>query len=154
MTTKAKDLMRSPILVNQNDTLEAVLRVMVTQHRNSLTVVNDAGELVGAVNAIDVLKAVLPDYLEGDATAARFTSDTLLREDTERARTLVVKDFMATDIPTIEEDTGIVEAAVIAVSAGRGRITVVDEKKHPVGVLTRTELKRVISSYLGIVDDK
>lgn len=154
MTTKAKDLMRPAVLVNENDTLKTVLKKMVTEKRNSLTVVNSAGELVGAVNAIDIIKAVVPDYLEDDQTAAKFASEAILKEDAERASILLVKDFMATEIPTIDEETGLVEAMSIAVRAGRGRITVVDKANHPVGVLTRTELKRIISSYLGIVDDK
>lgn len=150
--TSAKDLMRAPITVHDTDSLRAVLEKMVTEKRNSLTVINDAGELVGAVNAIDIIKAVVPDYLEDDPTAAKFASEAILKEDAERASTLLVKEFMAKDIPTIEEDAGLVETMSIAVRAGRGRITVVDKNHHPVGVLTRTELKRIISSYLGIKD--
>lgn len=145
-----KDLMRPAVLVKDTDSLHAVLEKMVYEKRNSLTVVDENGVLVGAVNAIDVIRAVVPDYLEEDQTAAHFADDSLLQEEVEKNRNLLVREFMATDIPTITEKTGLVEATVIAVCEGRGRITVVNDEKKPVGVLTRTELKMIIAGYAGI----
>ncbi len=145
-----KDIMRPPICVHEEDTLEAILAKMMAERRNSLTVVDDAGKLVGAVNAIDVIKAVLPDYLEDDLVAVRFANESLLKEDAEKARLTPVKEFMAKDIPQIDEDDGILEAASMAIQHGRGRITVVDKDGKPVGVITRTEIKQVIGSLLGL----
>lgn len=141
--------MRPPVLIQENGTLGSALEQMIREKRNSLTVVNEHGVLVGAVNAIDIIKAVVPDYLEDDAITARFADETILREDTKKAKDLPITSFMATDIPVIAHDASITEAAVTAASTGRGRITVVDENKKPVGVLTRTEIKQVIGSYLG-----
>lgn len=150
--SNVKDLMRPAVLVKDTDSLLSVLTKMVSETRNSLTVVNEEGILVGAVNAIDVIRAVLPDYLEKDQTAAHFADDSILQAEVEKNKNLLVRDFMAKNIPTINEKTGLVEATVIAVCEGRGRITVVDKDKKPVGVLTRTELKRIIASYAGIND--
>lgn len=142
--------MRPSITVHQDDTLEAVLGKMMSERRNSLTVVDSNGVFVGAVNAIDIIKAVLPDYLEEDVVAARFASESLLKEDAEKARSVPVRDFMTTNIPTIEADDTILEAAAMAIQHGRGRITVVDKDKKPVGTITRTEIKQVIGALLGL----
>jgi len=145
-----RDLMRAPVLVEEDETLKAVLERMVTEKRNSLTVVDKDGKLVGAVNAVDIIKEVIPDYLEEDAVAARFADDSLLKEDAKRVSGKCVREFMAREVPTVEDDTSLLEAAVMATLEGRGRITVVDKEKKPIGILTRTEIKQVIASYLEI----
>ena len=146
-TATVSSLMRPPITIQHTATLEEVVRKMVSEKRNSLVVINDDGAFAGAVNAIDVIKAVLPDYLEDDAIAARFADETLMKQDAHKVRGMVISEFMSKDLPTITEKTHIVEAAVQASKLGRGRIVVVDENKKPVGVLTRTEIKQVIASY-------
>ncbi len=152
MSNDIKDLMRTPLVVRDDETLESVLTKMVAQHGNSAAVVDSSGAFVGLVSTNDIIRAVLPDYLEDDPTAAKFADENILKEDVGRARELMAKDFMQTKAATITEDTGLVEAAVIAAKFGHGRIIVVDDAKKPIGIVTRTELKRVIAEYLGIKD--
>ena len=149
-TITIADIMRPAVTIEQSATLEQVLTRMVAEKRNSLSVVDENGVFVGAVNAVDVIKEVLPDYLEDDVIAARFADDALLKEDAQRVKDKPVSEFMAKDVPGISADTSLLEAAVLAVKQGRGRITIVDDNKHPVGILTRTEIKRVIAAYLDI----
>lgn len=150
--TSVRDVMRPPTIVGDDETLQSVLERMVSEHRNSLAVVDADGVLVGAVNAVDVIKEVLPDYLEEDSISARFADNELLREDATRVRDKRVREFMSTDIPTIDPDDSLTAAAVLAACHGRGRIIVVDGTKKPIGILTRTEIKRVIAGYLDIPD--
>lgn len=145
-----RDIMRPAITVGENETLRTVLERMVTEKRNSLTVVDGEGKFVGAINAIDIIKAVLPDYLEEDAIAARFADISLLKEDANRVKDKPIKEFMATDIPTVTPEDSLLGTVVLATQRGRGRITVVDENNKPVGILTRTEIKQVIGSFLDI----
>jgi predicted transcriptional regulator len=145
-----RDIMRPAVCVHTDDTLEEILGKMMLDRRNSLVVVDDAGTLAGVVNAIDIIKAVLPNYLEDDLVAARFASEALLKESAERARHTPVSKFMTTDTPTIEDADGILEATSLAVQSGRGRIVVVDANGVPVGVVTRTEIKQVIGALLGL----
>lgn len=149
----ASDIMRPAVTITQEATLEEVITRMVSEKRNSLVVVDSAGLLLGAVNAIDVIKAVLPDYLEESQVAARFGDFDLLKEDARRVAGMQVHEFMSKDVPTIDTDGNLLEAAVMASTQGRGRIIVVDETKRPVGVLTRTEIKQIIGQALGISGD-
>lgn len=144
------DLMRPVVTVHESDTLESILTCMVSNKRNSLVVVDNAGVVVGMVSATDVIKAVLPDYLEEDVVAARFANQEILKEDAQKAKGLPVSEFMNSDAPTIEVHDGVLEAASLALRAGSGRIIVVDSDKKPVGIITRTEIKQVIGSLLGI----
>jgi predicted transcriptional regulator len=147
------DIMRPASTIESSATLKEVLAHMTEQKRNSLAVVDTEGILIGAVNAVDIIKEVVPDYLEDDAVAARFADDELFKEDAIRVQDKPLADFMSTDIPTITKDETLIEAAVLAAKHGRGRITVVDEHKKPIGVLTRTEIKQVIAAYLGLPNE-
>ncbi len=142
--------MRPPVLVPVGTTLRECLRLMVEQQRNSLTVVNEDGTFAGAVNAVDIIREVLPDYLEEDVISARFADESLLAQDAQRVADHPVETFMSRDVPTVTPRSSLVEAAVLAAVKGRGRITVLDEQRRPIGVLTRTEIKRVLAFFLGI----
>lgn len=147
-----KEIMRPAVTVEEGATLYDVVNRMITDKRNSLVVVDQHGALCGAVNANDVIKAVLPDYLEEDSIAAHFADQMLLEEDVEKARTMAVRDFMNTDVPTIHIDATVLEAAAQAIKSEQGRIVIVDEEKKPIGIITRTEIKRVIGKLLGLSD--
>jgi len=147
---KIADVMRPPQLIQETQTLKDALTFMIENKCNSLTVVDDAGVYAGRVSAVDIIKEVLPDYMEDDMVAARFANLDLLKQDAARAKDKLIKDFMMTDIPAIDVDDSLVEAAVLAAKQGFGRITVVDADKKPVGFLTRTEIKRVIGHFLDI----
>lgn len=144
------DIMRPPVLILAEATLHEALERMVREKRNSLTVVDEEGKLLGAVNAVDIIKEVMPDYLEQDEIAAGFADEGIFRENALRVKDKPVRDFMAKEVPRVTSDSSLVKAAVLAAGLGRGRITVVDSEERPVGILTRTEIKQVIAGYLGI----
>lgn len=144
------DIMRPPHIIKETQTLKDALETMIQERCNSLTVVTEDGTYAGRLGTINIIKEVLPDYLEDDVVAARFANAELLREDAGRVKDRYIKDFMMTDVPTINVDDSVVEAAVLAAKQGFGRITVVDADNKPIGILTRTEIKRVIGHFLDI----
>lgn len=150
---EVKDIMRPAVFINSTATLKETLQKMISERRNSLIAVFEDGSLAGMVNAIDIIKAVLPNYIEESNLAARFSNLDLLKEDAERVQDTPISEFMEKDMPTIKVDGNIIEAAAIAAHNGQGRIVVVDADNMPVGVLTRTELKQVIGATLDICGD-
>ena len=149
-TVSIHDIMRPAVIVHENDRLVDILEKMIGEKRNSLVVVDDGGKLVGMIGAIDLIKAVLPEYIEDDVIAAHFADQTLLGEDAQRAQNTPAREFMTKDAPTIKETSSVLEAAANAIQSGHGRITVVDDEHKPVGIITRTEIKQVIGSLLGV----
>lgn len=144
------EIMRPPVLVASTSTLRDALATLVDRRTNMGVVVDDAGVFLGTVTTLDIISAVLPDYLEADNVAARFADDALLREDTNKAATMPVCDFLDRDEATIDADAHLMEATVLASKDATGRIVVLDDARKPVGVLTRTEIKMVLAAYLGI----
>lgn len=145
-------VMRPVVNIQENDTLYTCISRMIGERRNSLVVINNDGVTTGTVNALDIISAILPKYLEDDLVAARFADEKLFKESVEQARDKEIKEFMNSDFPKIQVDGGALEAASMAVRFGQGRIVVVDEADKPVGVITRTELKQLIGAFLGIED--
>jgi len=147
-----KEMMRPAVTVEGTTTLKDVVARMIDEQRNSLVVVDSDGVLLGAVNASDVIKAVLPNYLEEDSVAAHFADQALLEEDVEKAKDMLVQDFMNPNVPAIKLTASVLEAAAQAVQGEQGRIVIIDENSKPIGILTRTEIKRVIGRLLGLSD--
>ena len=145
-------VMRPVVNIQENDTLYTCISRMIGERRNSLVVINEEGVTTGTVNALDIISAILPEYLEDDLVAARFADQALFKESVEQAKDKQIKEFMSSDFPKIQVNGSALEAASMAVRFGQGRIVVVDESDKPVGVITRTELKQLIGAFLGIED--
>lgn len=152
-TYKIADLMRKPVAIPKDSSLRDTLAVLLTQKTNMGVVVDTDDTFLGTVTTVDVIKAVLPDYLEGDEVAARFADDTLFKQDVRKAADKPVCDFVDREEATITEDANLLEAAVLAVQDERGRIVVLDTDKKPIGILSRTEIKKVIAAYLDIANE-
>ncbi len=149
-TTTIEDIMRQPVLIDDDATLYDILKKMIAQKTNSLMVVNDEQKLVGVVNAGSVIARVIPDYLEDDTIAARFATEEMFKEEVNRSRDVKVTEFMNAKPNTVKITSSVMEAAIFALSKKQVRVPVVDDEGRVVGLLTRTEFKQMIGYYMGI----
>lgn len=145
-----KDIMREPVVVKDTATFIEVLETMICKETNSVLVTDDEGVMVGEVGALSLIREVVPDYLEKDAVAAHFATEEIFWDDVDSARDVPVSKFIYKDIQSIHEEGSLMKAAVVALAHGQSRIPVLDKDNKPVGVLTRTELKKVIGEHFGI----
>jgi len=150
MPNSVKEIMRSVKCINKNGTFFDALKMMINEKTNSLAVVDDDGKLVGMLNTGRMIEEVVPDYLETDDVAAHFASEQIFIEDVKKAKNSPIEKFMLKEFKSIHFNANLMEVAVMAISANQLRIPVVDEDKKPVGIITRTELKRVIGNILEI----
>jgi CBS domain-containing protein len=150
---RVRDLMRDPVLIQKGATLREALATLVEKKSNIACVVDEAGVFIGGISTLDIIREVLPDYVEYDPVAARFAHADMLKEDANNAAKVPVENFVDTEEATVAAETGVVEASVITAQENHGRIVVLDENKRPVGLLTRTEIKRVIAAFLEIEND-
>jgi nucleotide-binding universal stress UspA family protein/CBS domain-containing protein len=150
MKTKIQDIMRKPVLIDSNSTFVDALRKMILDKTNSLLVINKNGKLIGEIQVFDLIRQVVPAYVMTDEIAAHFATDEIFKEACEAAKDIPVEKFMNKNPKTITLQGSLLEAMVIAMSHGQSRIPVVDEQDHPLGVLTRTELKQVMGKCIDI----
>ncbi|RPI54898.1 MAG: CBS domain-containing protein [Deltaproteobacteria bacterium] len=150
MNTKIQDIMRKPVLIDSNATFVDALRKMILDKTNSLLVVNKSGKLIGAVQSFDLIKQVVPAYLQSDEIAAHFATDEIFKEACEAAKNIPIEKLMNKNPKTITPQGSLLGAIVIALAHGQARIPVVDEQHRPLGILTRTQLKQVIGKCIDI----
>ena len=148
--TTVSEIMRMPRLIQSNKTFFDALSDMICNNTNTLLVVDDKGVLVGKLETFDLIKVVVPDYLEDDLVAAHFADENLFRDDVSVSKNILVRDFMETSPKTLSPDSPLMEAATLALQSNQARLPVIDEDGRPVGILTRTEIKKVIGMYAGV----
>jgi len=144
------DVMRTAATVLDSATFQEALKEMIKQEMNSVLVVDGEGKLVGSLGALALIKEVLPDYVETDQTTAHFTTEKIFNEDVIKAKDKKVSEFMNKDIKTLSAEDPLMEAAVLSIAHRQSRTPVLDKQGKPIGVITRTELKKIIGQVLGI----
>jgi nucleotide-binding universal stress UspA family protein len=155
MDKRIKDIMIKPVLVGNNATFMEVLQRMIKYKTNSLLVVNKKGVLVGRIQSLNLLWKIKPGYLDTDfaALTSHFIDEEAFREACIKAKDTPIDELMEKNPKVLRPDSSLMEAAMIAIEDMHARIPVVDEHNVPVGIVTRTELKKVMGLYLGI-DEK
>ncbi len=145
-----KDIMRKAYIITDDKNFYDAIKQMIEEKTNSLVVVNQEGKLAGLLNTGMLIGEVVPDYLEEDAVAAHFANEEIFIEDVKKAKNSPIKKFMLNNSHYIQGGASLMELAVLALSNKQLRIPVVDKNKKPIGIITRTELKKVIGGILGI----
>ncbi len=147
---KVRDLMRDAVIIQKDAELSHALEALIKGKSNIAVVVDDNGALLGGVSTLDIIRAILPDYIEQDPTAAHFADTAMLREDTLKSASTSISNFINTKDVTVHPDANLLEATVLSCINAQGRIIVVDDENKPVGLLTRTEIKQVLAAFLNI----
>jgi len=148
--SKIKQLMRKVVVIEETAKFIDAVKSLLQNKTNSLVVVNEKGEVTGLLNSGNIIKEVIPDYLEEDSLAAHFASEKIFVEDVLNAKDVSIKKFMIKNPMVVRVDDSVEEVAVAAMSNNQLRVPVVDENNKPIGLITRTEIKVLIGEILGI----
>lgn len=149
-----KDVIKEAVTIEAQKSFKQAVTLMVDKQTNVLLVVDDTGSLIGVVSVTDLLDAVVPEYLDGDSTAAHFASEDMFKQAVTETKDKPVCDFMSAELTTVREDESLMAVAVTAIVNKRLRIPVVNAAGKPVGIISRQGLKRIIAEQLGIEDSR
>lgn len=149
-TISVKDIMREVNTIASSASFRETLEKMICKETNSLVVVDEQGVFVAMVNARVLIERAIPSYINGDEIAAHYANEELFREAINKVADMPLEDFMDKKVETITANESLVRAAILATKHQQIRIPVLDDEKKPIGLLTRTELKQVIGTFLGL----
>ena len=137
MDTRISDVMTSPVItVKQTDDFALVQEKIALYDVRHLPVVNDSGCIVGIITQRDLYQIHSPRHLE----------DGSWFYDKEALHQFLLMKVMTSSPYTLKPDNTLYEAVDATVRFKFGCIPIVDDKKHPCGILTRdTILKFLIS---------
>lgn len=147
-----KDITKPAVTISEDASLKEAVTRMVEEKTNALLVIDTEGKLVGEVTVSELLKAIVPDYLDDDGIAAHFVSNEMFEEAVTHASDKLVKFFMSTRVTPVHMDDELMLVAVKAIAKKQVRIPVVDESGKPVAIISRRGLKHIIGHTLGVPD--
>lgn len=149
---EVKDIVKEAVTISEKASFKEALQAMLTGKSNSLIVVDEDGKITGEVSVVDLMDAVVPDYLDGDSITAHFATDDMFKEAVSTAAEKGVEFFMSTDFSTITLNDSLMSVAATALAHQRARIPVVDADNRPVGIISRQGLKHIIADFLGVTE--
>ena len=142
----ARDVMSTEVIfARPDDTLRQAAALMQRHDHRALPVLNEQGETVGIVTETDLLKLLLPDYLQGIQDLGFLPPDVPTgRYSFAEIADLPVSQAMRTDVLcTVAEDEPVVEMIHLIVRYRLDSLPVVRDGRV-VGIVTCGDLVRAI----------
>jgi len=138
-----RDVMTSHVFsVGPETTLGEVAQLMVERDVRALPVVDDVGSLLGMVTHHELLRYLIPDYLQRTKSGEfRAPTKSQLQRGSVEPRQIPVKEAMARTVLCVAEDQTLSDVASLMSSKDVDRFPVVREGRV-VGFLTRADLIR------------
>ena len=125
-----------------DQTLGEVARLMVERDVRAIPVVNDAGTLLGMVTHRELLRHLLPDYLQrAKSGEVKAPTRTQIQRGSADPREILVKEAMARTVLCVSEDQTLSDVASLMNNKDVDRFPVVREGVV-VGFLTRADMIR------------
>ena len=138
----AREYMKSPVITVTPDTLlDDALRTVHEHHIRRLPVVDNKGKLVGLVTRHGLREAA--------PTPSPAIPLSIWGAHYQLSK-MKVRDVMITDVITVTPDNPIEKAATLFRQHKIGTLPVVDKTGRVVGILTGTDLLRVLTDVLGL----
>jgi CBS domain-containing protein len=145
---QVKDIIKPAVIISETDTFADALKAMMTQHTNTLLVVDEDGKLSGEVTVTDLLGAIVPDTLNGNEVMEHFSTDDAFIASVAVAKDLPISEFMSYDYSALTLKDNFMSIIATAITNERARIPVVDEDERPIGIISRQGLKQILDKFM------
>jgi CBS domain-containing protein len=131
-----------PLTARPDQTLAEVARVMIEKDVRAVPVVDEGGQLLGMVTHRELLRYLIPDYLQRHKSGEfRAPSKAQLQRGSTDPREMAVRDVMARAVLCLSEEQTLSDVANLMSNKDVDRFPVVREGVV-VGFLTRADLIR------------
>ena len=142
----AADLMTAPVvMVPQYMSLQGAARVLARAHVTGAPVVDSGGRCIGVLSATDIVgwagDSKRPQM--SDSWPDIYEASQMVGE--EEVPEILVREYMTRSLVTVPADIRIGELSRIMLEAHIHRVIVVDENRHPVGVVSSTDVLAAVA---------
>lgn len=121
---------------NAKEALDKLLAIEIS----GLPVIDEQGKLVGMFTEKDILKHILPTYLEQVGRFVYANTPKGIKSKIADLTHVKIKDIMRKEVVTVDEDTSISEVAHIMLTQKVRRIPVLNKEGKVVGVAARQDI--------------
>jgi len=141
-------MVEEPLQVSPKTGLREMLDLLLQCNQDTVAVVEADGRLVGVVGAHDVLRMIVPLYVDMDEALAALIHDGYFEERFASLKGVTAADIVNTQVDTVAPNNTLIQAATLFLTHHRHALPVVEGGKH-VGMITRRSLFKRVSEKLS-----
>lgn len=143
---KVKEMMTKELVsIKPEDNVKEALGLLFKMQISGLPVIDSKGKLVGMFTEKDVLKHILPSYLEKVGRFVYEENPKSIRKKFQDLVKLTVAQLMRKDVITIDEDTTLCEVARLMLTQKLRRAPVLNKEGVVVGIVARGEVLKALT---------
>lgn len=138
---KVRDFVRRDLSSVERDTpISQAIRLLENAGLSSLPVVDEEGRLVGVISERDIIRALVPEYMDMLHSASFLPSLDQLARKLREIGDHPVERYMTKEVVVAKLDDSDLYVADIMLRKGLKQLPVVDEKGRLVGMVRRIDL--------------
>ena len=140
-------ILGNSLAVNKETSVYDLVEKILGTNQTTAAVLDDDGTLVGIVGAHDVLRRMVPAYLDMGAKLMDLIHDGYFEEKFAQFQGMKVWSIMVTQMDSLDPDDSLIKAAAMFVEKRRKSLPVLDKDGKFLGMVTRRSiLSKVFSS--------
>lgn len=147
---KVKEIMTKEVVsIKPDDNAKDALDILFKMQISGLPVIDTQGRLVGMFTEKDILKQILPSYLEKVGRFVYEENPKSIKNKFQDLANLSASQVMRKDVITIEEDASLCEVARLMLTQKIRRIPVLDKEKRIAGIVAREDIVKAYAREAG-----
>jgi len=136
-------MQKKVVTVHPDNTVEEVIHVMIGKKTNGVVVLDEQNKVVGILSSWDMIKHIVPDYLEEDGHLASFEASDVFAKRVHAVRDDKISNFMTKKVKTVKEDCSLMVAITLLSEFHIRQLPVVDDE-----YVNRTDIKKAVEDVL------
>ncbi|MCM8758129.1 MAG: CBS domain-containing protein [Candidatus Omnitrophica bacterium] len=151
---KVKEIMKKEVVSLSKDTkIKDAFGKLLQIHISGLPVLDENLRIVGMFTEKDILRAILPGYLEKVGRFIYEENPKIIQKKLLDIQDLTVEKLMRKDVITVDEDTTLCEVARIMLTQNVRRIPVLDKEKRVIGIVAREDIIKAYAKEARWITD-
>lgn len=157
MTFAADIMMRDVVTVSPDTPVREVGEILGNHRFGSVPVVDEQRVLQGIVTEEDLVSRAasfhLPRHITFLGGIVFLENPRRFEEEAERILAMTAREIMDVEVPSVSPDTPVGEVASMLLEDNLRRLVVLDAEHHVLGIITRADIVRMLTTSGQLPDD-
>lgn len=140
---------KDPLTVPVESTLAEVMKAMKDKSEHFAVVLGENGKVAGVISSWDILRIIVPDYMENDEHIAPFVAEHDFADRTKQMAKTPVKSIMTANVVAIHPEDSLMKAAALMTEHHIHCLPVFDASGNLLGAVKQSEMRNAICEILS-----